>query len=57
MLKEALRLGFRNVKGIEPSKDAISFADEKIKNFIDHGVFDESYKYKKIRFSFYSNDN
>ena len=47
MLKEALRLGFSNVKGIEPSKEAISFADEKIKNFIEHGVFDESYKDKK----------
>ena len=29
-----------------PSKEAISFADEKIKNFIEHGVFDESYKDK-----------
>ena len=47
MLKEALRLGFSNVKGIEPSKEAISFADEKIKNFIEHGVFDEKYKDKK----------
>ena len=47
MLEEALRLGFSNVKGIEPSKEAISYADEKIKNFIDHGVFDKSYKDKK----------
>ena len=46
MLQEALRLGFSNVKGIEPSKEAISFADEKIKNFIEHGVFDENYKDK-----------
>ena len=42
MLQEALRLGFKNVKGIEPSKDAISFADNKIKNFIQHGIFDEN---------------
>jgi len=43
MLLEALKLGFENVKGIEPSKDAISFADDKIKNFIQHGIFDENY--------------
>ncbi len=43
MLLEALKLGFKNVKGIEPSKDAISFADDKIKNFIQHGIFDENY--------------
>ena len=42
MLQEALRLGFKNVKGIEPSKDAISFADNEIKNFIQHGIFDEN---------------
>ena len=42
MLQEASRLGFKNVKGIEPSKDAIFFADNKIKNFIQHGVFDEN---------------
>lgn len=42
MLQEALRLGFKNVKGIEPSKDAISFADNEIKNFIKHGIFDEN---------------
>ena len=42
MLQEALRLGFKNVKGIEPSKDAISFADSKIKNFIQHGIFNEN---------------
>tara|TARA_A100001015_G_scaffold127154_1_gene140928 strand:- start:165 stop:1067 length:903 start_codon:yes stop_codon:yes gene_type:complete len=46
MLKEASKLGFRNVKGIEPSKEAITFADDEIKNFIVHGVFDESYKDK-----------
>ena len=43
MLEEALKLGFKNVKGIEPSKEAISFADDKIKNFIKHGIFDENY--------------
>jgi len=43
MLQEALKLGFKNVKGIEPSKDAISCADDKIKNFIQHGIFDENY--------------
>ena len=42
MLQEALRLGFKNVKGIEPSKDAISFADNEVKNFIQHGIFDEN---------------
>jgi len=42
MLQEALRLGFKNVKGIEPSKDAISFADSKIKNFIQNRIFDEN---------------
>jgi len=39
MLKEALRLGFKNVKGIEPSKEAIHFADDEIKEFIHHGIF------------------
>ena len=39
MLKEALRLGFKNVKGIEPSKEAIQFADDEIKDFIHHGIF------------------
>lgn len=43
MLQEALKLGFKNVKGIEPSKDAISCADDKIKNFIQHGIFDENH--------------
>ena len=43
MLQEALKLGFKNVKGIEPSKDAISCADDKIKNFIQHAIFDENY--------------
>ena len=42
MLQEALRLGFKNVKGIEPSKNAISFADSKIKNFIQQGIFDKN---------------
>ena len=42
MLAEALRLGFKNVKGIEPSREAITFADNKIMNFIQHGIFDEN---------------
>ena len=41
MLKEALKLGFINVKGIEPSKDAIEYADNEIKEFIHHGIFDK----------------
>ena len=41
MLQEALNLGFKNVKGIEPSKEAISFADHKIRKFIEHGIFNE----------------
>tara|TARA_B110001450_G_C17374871_1_gene381213 strand:- start:98 stop:652 length:555 start_codon:yes stop_codon:yes gene_type:complete len=40
MLSEALKMGFKSVKGIEPSREAISFADETIKNKIYHGVFD-----------------
>ena len=40
MLSEALKMGFKSVKGIEPSREAISFADETIKNKIYHGIFD-----------------
>ena len=40
MLNEALKMGFKNVKGIEPSKEAISFANETIKKKIYHGIFD-----------------
>ena len=40
MLNEALKKGFKNVKGIEPSKEAISFANETIKKKIYHGIFD-----------------
>ncbi len=32
MLKEAIKIGFKNVKGIEPSKEAINYADEELKN-------------------------
>ena len=39
MLKEALKMGFKNVKGIEPSKEAISFADSEVKKNIYHGIF------------------
>ena len=39
MLKEAIKMGFKNVKGIEPSNAAISFADNKIKEFIYNGIF------------------
>ena len=39
MLDEAIKMGFKNVKGIEPSKEAISFAREDIKNNIHHGIF------------------
>lgn len=42
MLEEALRLGFKNVQGIEPSKEAIKFAREDIKKNILHGIFDSS---------------
>ena len=46
MLKEALRLGFSNVKGIEPQKKQYLFADEN-KNFIEHGVLIKVIKIKK----------
>tara|TARA_B110000503_G_C7154819_1_gene416846 strand:+ start:1491 stop:2387 length:897 start_codon:yes stop_codon:yes gene_type:complete len=39
MLNEAIKFGFKNVKGIEPSKEAISFADKHVKKFIHHGIF------------------
>ena len=39
MLKEAIKIGFKNVKGIEPSKEAINYADEEVKKFIHHGIF------------------
>ena len=41
MLNEALKAGFKNVKGIEPSREAISFADKTIKNNIYHGIFNK----------------
>ena len=44
MLKEALKIGFKNVRGIEPSKEAISYADKDIKEFIHHGIFQENEK-------------
>ena len=49
MLKEALNLGFKNIKGIEPSKEAIDYAHEDIKKHINHGIFDVS----KIQDNFY----
>jgi len=48
MLNEALKMGFKNVKGIEPSKKAISFADETIKNDIYHGIFDSGQIKEKL---------
>ena len=42
MLKEAFKMGFKNVKGIEPSKEAISFADNEVKKNIYHGTFKEN---------------
>ena len=41
MLNEAIKFGFKNVKGIEPSKEAISFADKGVKKFIHHGIFND----------------
>ena len=48
MLEEAIKMGFKNVKGIEPSKEAISFAEENIKNNIYHGIFDSSQIKEKL---------
>ena len=48
MLEEAIKMGFKNVKGIEPSKEAISFAREDIKNNIHHGIFDSSQIKEKL---------
>ena len=46
MLEEALKLGFKNAEGIEPSLKAINYSSSKIRNFIKKGIFD--YKnYKK----------
>jgi 2-polyprenyl-3-methyl-5-hydroxy-6-metoxy-1,4-benzoquinol methylase len=42
VLDEALNAGFRNIKGIEPSQDAISFASNRVKKYIYHGIFDSS---------------
>ena len=41
MLEEALELGFKNVKGIEPSEQAINEAKTSIKQKIQHGVFNK----------------
>lgn len=41
MLLEAKKLGFKNVKGIEPSINAISYADNTVRNFIVHDIFNE----------------
>ena len=41
MMEVAIDLGFENVEGVEPSKLAISAANENIKKNIKHGVFNE----------------
>ena len=42
MLEEALRLKFKNVEGIEPSRKAINAASKEVKNKIRHDVFNKT---------------
>ena len=49
ILEKALELGFRHIKGVEPSLDAIEKALPNIKPFIINGMFDKK-KFEKESF-------
>lgn len=54
ILKRLQDLGYKNCFGIEPSKDAVSKADEKIKGNISLDIFElKIFKKKKFKFIFF----
>ena len=53
MMEKAIEMGFSNIRGIEPSIDAIERASDKIKERIIHGTFDSS-KFKNETFDLIS---
>jgi SAM-dependent methyltransferase len=53
MIEKAIEMGFSNVRGVEPSLDAIEHASQKIKDRIIPGMFDPS-KFKNETFDLVS---
>lgn len=52
LLEVAIKMGWKNVTGIEPSFEAISLANEMVKNKIIHSTFESKDFEKKVSLNF-----